>query len=467
MSTIVTRAGKGSALTHTELDANFTNLNTDKIESTLAADLDVKNFAITTTGTNGYIDVADQVEMDKDVADYSLVINNQNEQGLGLRIKAGDKDYAGSLAILSVADKNNVQQFIVKADGQINAAETMTVGRAGTDSGTQGIIQLVPGTISTLNASDDLNITTNSGVLSLNSLSFPGSDGTTGQVLTTNGSGALSFADKASVVDDLTPELGGPLDPKGQMIGPDSTREYQIQGNQANPSDANYDSFNATGRQYGPIRIQEVTQPSNRVHSNMNLSLVTYTANAGSQNSRLRHNYNEAVVEMDGNDNTRTGFGSGHNGMFVSSMARNSNAGNGASTLAQSTGITIAPQVASTSTGGLTVTDMRAINMEPNINDANGTVSTLYGLYYNTNNAGTISTQYSFYGAEQPATVYNQGGFELPSFTVANLDASSPVQVTRRTGNMVLCTDETGGSIPAFWDGTNWRRMSDRAIITA
>lgn len=30
MSTIVTRAGKGSALTHTELDANFTNLNSDK-----------------------------------------------------------------------------------------------------------------------------------------------------------------------------------------------------------------------------------------------------------------------------------------------------------------------------------------------------------------------------------------------------------------------------------------------------
>lgn len=30
MTTIVTRAGKGSPLTHTELDANFTNLNTDK-----------------------------------------------------------------------------------------------------------------------------------------------------------------------------------------------------------------------------------------------------------------------------------------------------------------------------------------------------------------------------------------------------------------------------------------------------
>jgi hypothetical protein len=30
MSTIVTRSGKGSALTHVEVDANFTNLNTDK-----------------------------------------------------------------------------------------------------------------------------------------------------------------------------------------------------------------------------------------------------------------------------------------------------------------------------------------------------------------------------------------------------------------------------------------------------
>ena len=30
MSTIVTRAGKGSPLTHAEVDSNFTNLNTDK-----------------------------------------------------------------------------------------------------------------------------------------------------------------------------------------------------------------------------------------------------------------------------------------------------------------------------------------------------------------------------------------------------------------------------------------------------
>lgn len=33
MSTIVTRSGKGSPLTHNEVDANFNNLNTDKIQS--------------------------------------------------------------------------------------------------------------------------------------------------------------------------------------------------------------------------------------------------------------------------------------------------------------------------------------------------------------------------------------------------------------------------------------------------
>lgn len=35
MATITTRSGKGAALTHTEMDNNFTNLNTDKVETNL------------------------------------------------------------------------------------------------------------------------------------------------------------------------------------------------------------------------------------------------------------------------------------------------------------------------------------------------------------------------------------------------------------------------------------------------
>ena len=45
MATIVTRAGKGSALQHSEMDSNFTNLNSDKIELT--------NISTTTASASG------------------------------------------------------------------------------------------------------------------------------------------------------------------------------------------------------------------------------------------------------------------------------------------------------------------------------------------------------------------------------------------------------------------------------
>jgi hypothetical protein len=35
MSTIVTRSGKGAPLTNTEVDANFTNLDNDKLETSV------------------------------------------------------------------------------------------------------------------------------------------------------------------------------------------------------------------------------------------------------------------------------------------------------------------------------------------------------------------------------------------------------------------------------------------------
>jgi len=57
MATIVTRTGKGSALTFAEGDANFTNLNNDKLENIsedttpqLGGDLDLNSNDITGTG---------------------------------------------------------------------------------------------------------------------------------------------------------------------------------------------------------------------------------------------------------------------------------------------------------------------------------------------------------------------------------------------------------------------------------
>jgi len=50
--------------------------------------------------------------------------------------------------------------------------------------------------------------------------------------------------------------------------------------------------------------------------------------------------------------------------------------------------------------------------------------------------------------------------FVLPSYTVSTLPAATPA------GQMVYVTNESGGAVPAFADGTNWRRVTDRAIVT-
>jgi hypothetical protein len=31
---------------------------------------------------------------------------------------------------------------------------------------------------------------------------------------------------------------------------------------------------------------------------------------------------------------------------------------------------------------------------------------------------------------------------------------------------MIYVSDEAGGAIPAFSDGTNWRRVTDRAVVS-
>ena len=49
----------------------------------------------------------------------------------------------------------------------------------------------------------------------------------------------------------------------------------------------------------------------------------------------------------------------------------------------------------------------------------------------------------------------------LNEYTVLTVPTASSYQ-----GGMIMVTDETGGYTPAFSDGTNWRRTSDRAIVS-
>lgn len=49
----------------------------------------------------------------------------------------------------------------------------------------------------------------------------------------------------------------------------------------------------------------------------------------------------------------------------------------------------------------------------------------------------------------------------MANYTVATLPTTNI-----NSGCMAYCTDETGGAVPVFYDGTDWRRVTDRAIAT-
>ena len=57
--------------------------------------------------------------------------------------------------------------------------------------------------------------------------------------------------------------------------------------------------------------------------------------------------------------------------------------------------------------------------------------------------------------------IINDAPMKLVSKTVTQLST-----LVSSVGAMVFCTNESGGAIPAFYDGTNWRRVSDRAIVS-
>ena len=108
MSTIVTRAGKGSPLTNTEVDANFTNLNTDK------AQLDT-SVTFTSLGTTGDITVTSgspEIHLVDTTPGGALGRVSAFSSGLGFRTKA--------------SDDNGVPQFGSHTFSRFNGTDTKT-----------------------------------------------------------------------------------------------------------------------------------------------------------------------------------------------------------------------------------------------------------------------------------------------------------------------------------------------------
>lgn len=69
------------------------------------------------------------------------------------------------------------------------------------------------------------------------------------------------------------------------------------------------------------------------------------------------------------------------------------------------------------------------------------------------------ATGLSMFGANP--VIDQDRGIQKRSRTVAELGSLTPT-----AGREFYCSNESGGAVPVFGDGTNWRRVTDRAVIS-
>jgi hypothetical protein len=136
MSTIVTRAGKGSPLTHTEVDNNFTNLNTDKYQSgntIIASAGTVSAPALSTTGdtnTGIFFPAADTIAFAEGGVE-AMRIDSSGNVGIGTSSPNGKFEVSSSSTGVTVGD------FFVDT-----ANKTVYVGRQSSTSADNSIFNV-------------------------------------------------------------------------------------------------------------------------------------------------------------------------------------------------------------------------------------------------------------------------------------------------------------------------------------
>ncbi len=288
MATIVTRTSKGSALTFAEGDANFTNLNNDKLEDITnesIADLSDVNISGTTVGsTVSDVDAVrspNTITLDgataagviyntrirftgSDVTSAGLAINTDYYIAASIGSNAFELSSTSNGSPIAITDPGTITDFNWTApdlsSGSITNGQTLVWDsansrfNAGTISG--GIANVVEDTTPQLGGNLDVNnqsiVSTSNGNIAitpdgtgqiiLDGLNWPTADGTNNQVIKTDGAGNLSFvtisAGISNVVEDTTPQLGGNLDVNNQSIvstsngniaiTPDGTGQTQI-----------------------------------------------------------------------------------------------------------------------------------------------------------------------------------------------------------------------------------------------
>ena len=132
MSTITTRTGKGSALTHAELDDNFTNLNTDKAET--LADLGVTATTDEINLLDGITGILDEDNMASDSA-TALASQQSIKAYVDSQATARDLDVTSDSGTIAI-DLEFEAMTIAGGEGIDTSATGNTVTIAGEDAST-------------------------------------------------------------------------------------------------------------------------------------------------------------------------------------------------------------------------------------------------------------------------------------------------------------------------------------------
>ena len=223
-----------------EITGTLKTTNTAKLTGVqLLGDLDLNSQDITGTGnisTTGYLTLTSTDAGSSAAPELSLVRDSASP---------ADADYLGQIRFLG-DDDGGSQHVYAKITGKIQDAS------AGTEDGLIEFANVKAGsnTITARLRSDSLQLlngtgltvagnTTLTGTLSASGITYPTSDGSANHVITTDGSGTLSFASVGSlagsgipsVADDTTPQLGGNLDVVTHSIVSTTNRNINITPN--------------------------------------------------------------------------------------------------------------------------------------------------------------------------------------------------------------------------------------------
>ena len=209
MSSITTRAGKGSELTHTELDDNFTNLNTDKIEG------------ITGESLSDLTDVNATAPTDGQALAYDNATSKWTAQTVAVAGATGPAGATGATGATGAASTVAGPTGPTGPTGLTGSAGTNgTNGEAGATGPTGAAGGVGPtGLTGNTGATGSQGTIGNTGGIGPDGPTGPtGATGATGATGPTGATGATGPAGGGDVVDDTTPQLGGALDTQGNII---------------------------------------------------------------------------------------------------------------------------------------------------------------------------------------------------------------------------------------------------------